>query len=232
MQSFDLIEMWHNMAFLAKVVNVLLGVCSVYSLWVIIDRLFSLRSVRAKSVRFVLALRDQLKTRNVEGTLALATSQSDNPVARVVKEAMTEYREGTELLRRGGHDAEYDPVEAVERVIDRTKEREVADLKRGLGGLASISSAAPFIGLPGEAWFASHSAMRSTRAPPMPAPRHEISQGCAAIGPRNRIMLGPGTTAMNQGPAERLTTAPARRARRPGWAGSRRRSSRAARCGT
>jgi hypothetical protein len=32
-------------------------------------------------------------------------------------------------------------------VIERTKERETADLKRGLGGLASISSAAPFIGL-------------------------------------------------------------------------------------
>src|SRR4029079_1404220 len=31
--------------------------------------------------------------------------------------------------------------------IERTKEREIADLKRGLGGLASISSAAPFIGL-------------------------------------------------------------------------------------
>ena len=44
-------------------------------------------------------------------------------------------------------EGEYDPIEAIERVIERTKEREIADLKRGLGGLASISSAAPFIGL-------------------------------------------------------------------------------------
>src|SRR4029078_681852 len=44
-------------------------------------------------------------------------------------------------------DVASDPVEAIERVIERVKEREVSNLKRGLGGLASISSAAPFIGL-------------------------------------------------------------------------------------
>ena len=42
---------------------------------------------------------------------------------------------------------DFDIVDAVNRAIERVKEREVAGLKRGLGGLASISSAAPFIGL-------------------------------------------------------------------------------------
>jgi biopolymer transport protein ExbB len=148
MQSFNVIEMWHTMAPLAKLVNILLAICSVYSLWVIVDRFFSLRSVRRKSIRFVLPLRDLLRARNFEGVMQLSTSQNDNPVARLVHDAFLEYREGTEMARaRGGSDSDYDPVEAVERVIDRTKEREVADLKRGLGGLASISSAAPFIGL-------------------------------------------------------------------------------------
>jgi biopolymer transport protein ExbB len=148
MQSFNVIEMWHTMAPLAKLVNILLAICSVYSLWVIVDRFFSLRSVRRKSIRFVLSLRDLLRARNFEGMMQLSTSQNDNPVARLVHDAFQEYREGTEMARaRGAADSDYDPVEAVERVIDRTKEREVADLKRGLGGLASISSAAPFIGL-------------------------------------------------------------------------------------
>lgn len=147
MQSFNLIEMWRNMALLAKLVNVLLAICSVYSLWVIVDRFFSLRSVRAKSVDFVLGLRDQLKQRNIDGALQLAQIRNDSPVARLVRDALTEYREGTEQARQGGHAEEFDPVEAVERVVERVKEREVADLKKGLGGLASISSAAPFIGL-------------------------------------------------------------------------------------
>lgn len=148
MQSFNMIEMWHSMAPLAKAVNVLLAICSIYSLWVIIDRFFSLRSVRAKSVKFVLGLRDQLRSRNLDGAMNLASHMNDSPVARLVRDALTEFKEGGDMLRaKGGHDAEYDPIEAVERVIDRNKEREVADLKRGLGGLASISSAAPFIGL-------------------------------------------------------------------------------------
>ena len=147
MQSFNLIEMWRNMALLAKLVNVLLAICSVYSLWVIVDRFFSLRSVRSKSVDFVLGLREQLKQRNIDGALQLAQIRNDSPVARLVRDALTEYREGTEQARQGGHADEFDPVEAVERVVERVKEREVADLKKGLGGLASISSAAPFIGL-------------------------------------------------------------------------------------
>jgi len=147
MQSFNLIEMWRNMALLAKLVNVLLAICSVYSLWVIVDRFFSLRSVRGKSVEFVLGLRDQLRQRNIDGALQLSQIQPNSPVARMVREAFTEYREGTETARSSGHADEFDAVEAVERVVDRVKEREVADLKKGLGGLASISSAAPFIGL-------------------------------------------------------------------------------------
>ena len=148
MQSFNMIEMWHSMAPLAKMVNVLLAICSIYSLWVIIDRTFSLRSVRTKSVKFVLGLRDQLRSGNLDGAMNLASHMNDSPVARLVRDALTEFKEGGDALaRKGGHDAEYDPIEAVERVIERNKEREIADLKRGLGGLASISSAAPFIGL-------------------------------------------------------------------------------------
>jgi biopolymer transport protein ExbB len=146
MQSFNMIEMWHSMAPLAKLVNILLAVCSVYSLWVIVDRTIALRTVRAKSVKFVIPLRDQLKARNIDGALQLATHMADSPVARLVRDALMEYREGNDLLR-GRADGEFDPIDALERVIDRTKERETADLKRGLNGLASISSAAPFIGL-------------------------------------------------------------------------------------
>lgn len=147
MESFNLVEMWRNMAPLAKAVNVMLAICSIYSLWVIIDRVIGLRSVRIKSTSFVLSLRDQLKYRNIDGAMQLATHQNDSPVARMVKEALTEYREGSDAVRAAREHGEYDPVEAVERVIDRVKEREQADMKRGLGGLASISSAAPFIGL-------------------------------------------------------------------------------------
>lgn len=149
MQSFNLIEMWRLMPPLAKGVNILLALCSVYSLWVIVDRAITLRSVRRRSIRFVDALHKHLQSKNLEGALELAKRKHESPVARLVEEAILEFRAGIAIIQsRQPHEmGEYDVVEAVERVVDRVKEREVAELKRGLGGLASISSAAPFIGL-------------------------------------------------------------------------------------
>lgn len=149
MQSFNLVEMWNGMAPLSKGVNILLAFFSVYSLWVIVDRAITLRSVRRRSIRFVDTLHKHLDSKNIDGALEHAKKKHESPVARIVEEAIVEFRTGIAILqsRTPAELGEYDVVEAVERVVERVKEREIADLKRGLGGLASISSAAPFIGL-------------------------------------------------------------------------------------
>jgi len=41
--------------------------------------------------------------------------------------------------------SKHDKIELTERAIDRTMQRTVADLKRGLGGLGTIGSSAPFV---------------------------------------------------------------------------------------
>ena len=149
MQQFNLIEMWRSMLPLAKTVVVILAIMSVYSLWVMIDRFYAFTKNKRQSMNFVLGLREQLKTRDLEGALRLSQKKPQTAVARVVAEALLEYRDGVYALTHSGPDelGEFDLVDAVNRVIDRAKEREVASLKKGLGGLASISSAAPFIGL-------------------------------------------------------------------------------------
>jgi biopolymer transport protein ExbB/TolQ len=38
-------------------------------------------------------------------------------------------------------------IDAVNRALDRVKEREIADLRRGLSFLATVASSAPFVGL-------------------------------------------------------------------------------------
>ncbi len=149
MQQFNLLEMWNSMLPLAKTVVIILAIMSVYSLWVMIDRFNTFMKAKRQSLAFILALRDQLKSRNLEGALTLSQKKPQSPIARVVAEALAEYRDGIYALTHTGPDelGEFDVVDAVNRVIDRAKEREVASLKKGLGGLASISSAAPFIGL-------------------------------------------------------------------------------------
>ncbi len=149
MQQFNLMEMWHSMLPLAKTVVIILAIMSVYSLWVMIDRFNTFMKAKRQSLAFILALREQLKSRDLEGALTLSQKKPQSPIARVVAEALAEYRDGIYALTHTGSDelGEFDVVDAVNRVIDRAKEREVASLKKGLGGLASISSAAPFIGL-------------------------------------------------------------------------------------
>jgi biopolymer transport protein ExbB len=148
-QSFNVLEMWQHMGALDKLVVSLLIVMSVYSLWVMIDRYLVFSRARRQSDAFVGGLKGHLMRGDLNGALALARAESASPVAKVVAAALAEYQEGMEATHHLGIDelGDFDIVDAVNRAIERVKEREIAGLKRGLGGLASISSAAPFIGL-------------------------------------------------------------------------------------
>jgi len=149
MQSFNVFEMWQHMGVLDKGVVTLLIVMSVYSLWVMIDRALVFQKARRQSDAFVAGLKGHLIKRDLISALALARAESASPVAKVVAAALAEYQDGRDLMKELSPEEllDFDVVDAVQRAVERVKEREVASLKRGLGGLASISSAAPFIGL-------------------------------------------------------------------------------------
>ena len=147
--SFNPIAMWHHMGWVDKGVVSLLLLMSIYSLWVMIDRFAVFSKAKRYSIAFVLALRDRMAKRDLNGALNLSKADPQSPIAKVIFEALTEYRDGLDAIAKTGPDevGEFDVVDAVNRAIDRVKEREIANMKKGLGGLASISSAAPFIGL-------------------------------------------------------------------------------------
>ena len=149
MQSFNPLDMWHHMGWLDKSVVSLLVIMSIYSLWVMIDRAYVFSRAKRHSLNFVLGLRDRMAKRDLNGALNLSKAEPQSPIAKVIHEALTEYRDGLDAVSKTGPDevGEFDVVDAVNRAIDRVKEREVANMKRGLGGLGTISSGAPFIGL-------------------------------------------------------------------------------------
>ena len=72
---------------------------------------------RAKrhSLAFVLGLRDRLKTRDLNGALRLAQSPPQSPIAKVIAEALVEYRDGLQAIAQTGPDevGEFDVVDAV-----------------------------------------------------------------------------------------------------------------------
>lgn len=149
MQDFSLIEMWNHMGPLAKAVDIFLVLMSLYSLGVIIERLITYSAGSRQSLSYVLALREHLQRGNLQGAIEAAAQHKKSPIAKVMHAGLTEYVAGLQALKQSGPNdvGDFDLVDAVNRSLERVKERETANLRRGLGGLATIASAAPFIGL-------------------------------------------------------------------------------------
>jgi biopolymer transport protein ExbB len=147
--SFDLVEMWGQMGLVGRGVVIALAIMSVYSLYVTGERGFTFARARRSSLRYVVDLDTLLKRQNIDGAIARSQETPQPPIARVVAAALDEYNRGLQALKTTGPDevGSFDLVEVVNRSIERVKEREVADLRRGLGALASIASVAPFVGL-------------------------------------------------------------------------------------
>lgn len=147
MQTFSFVEMWHNMGWPARAVVLVLGLMSVYSLGVMAERFKTFLAARRRSLRFVLGLEEKIKARQLRQALELARQRPQAPIARVVAAALEEHEQAVAALQEHTAPGDFDVIDAVYRAIERVKERELADLRRGLSGLATIASAAPFIGL-------------------------------------------------------------------------------------
>jgi biopolymer transport protein ExbB/TolQ len=147
--DFNLVTLWHGTSIPGKAVIVILAIMGVYMLAVGIERWLTFSKARSRSLEFVLNLGQRLRDRNVRAAFELSQLKPQSPISIVIEAALREYTDGLEALKSHGPDdvGDFDLVDNVNRAIDRTKEREIADLKKGLGGLATIASAAPFVGL-------------------------------------------------------------------------------------
>ena len=149
--SFDLVSMWHTMGFFAKFIACVLGVMSIYSLGVMAERLVTYARASAASRQYAEQLRTLLPTRKYGDAVALSKKLRRGHLSKVLGLAIEEYERGVKAIRtRGPEDVgDFDVIAAVNRAIDRSSMRTVADLRRGLGALATVGSTAPFVGLLG-----------------------------------------------------------------------------------
>lgn len=149
--DFSLPGMWAQMGLFAKAVLVGLGIMFLAGLAIIFERLAAFGRAGRQSIRYVMQLQKLLRDRKVPEAIDAASKYPDSPVAKVVRAGLEEYHMGLEALREEGPDdvGDFDLVDAVNRQMERKKERETANLKRGLTWLATIGSTAPFVGLLG-----------------------------------------------------------------------------------
>lgn len=149
--DFTFTGMWAQMGFFAKAVLVGLVIMFLIALAVIFERFRTYGRAKRQSINYIMLLRTYLQERKMQEAVAAAQQHPDSPVAKVVGAGLREYLEGLEALREEGPDdvGEFDLVDAVNRQMERAKERETASLKRGLTWLATVGSTAPFVGLLG-----------------------------------------------------------------------------------
>lgn len=147
--DFNIVSLWQQTSVPGKAVIVILALMGIYMVAISVERYLVFTRARSRSLEFVFSLQQKLRDRDIKGALSLSQLKPQSPIALVIEAALKEYTEGLVALKQHGPDdlGDFDILDAVNRSLDRVKEREVADLKKGLGGLATIASAAPFVGL-------------------------------------------------------------------------------------
>ena len=138
-------DLWQSMGLFAKAIVVVMFVMSAWSWAVTISKWMYLRKSQQETRRFTPEFSRFLQEEQLDGAIKLAEKQKKSHVARVVGEALSEVKP---LLRDRATITAAD-INSVERAVEREILIVSAELKRGLGILATTGSTAPFVGLLG-----------------------------------------------------------------------------------
>ena len=138
----NFMEMWEQMGMLAKLVVVMLGVESVWSIQVMIERYLTYRTTRNQSIAYAPAVADSLESGNFNEAIALTEENEKSHLAKVVGAGLQEFQ-----AHPGADTTSSEAVEAASRASGRATALAIEELKRGLSGLATIGATAPFVGL-------------------------------------------------------------------------------------
>jgi biopolymer transport protein ExbB/TolQ len=138
----NLVEMFQSMGWLALTVVVILGLMSAYSIAVMIERWVTYRSTRKQSRLFTPAVAECLKNGRVDEAIALGEQYNKSHLAKVLVSGLLELQ-----AHAKSQDIPGETIESSKRALERATAIIIEDLKRGLGGLATIGATAPFVGL-------------------------------------------------------------------------------------
>src|SRR5690242_21135419 len=140
--SFDPLAMWNQMTWLAKAVVIGLFIMSAWSIGVMIDRFLAYGAARKQSRQFAPAVAGALREGKLDEAIKIADRYKKSHLAKVVVAGLQEFRAHQDSSEIAGEE-----IEASKRALERAEAIVHAELKRGVSGLATIGSTAPFVGL-------------------------------------------------------------------------------------
>jgi biopolymer transport protein ExbB/biopolymer transport protein TolQ len=140
--QFDVRSVWHNMGWVAKGVVIALFIMSAWSIGVMIDRLLAFNAAKKQSRAFAPAVAGALREGKLDEAIKIADRYNKSHLAKVVVAGLQEFKAHQMSSEIPGEE-----IEASKRALARAEAIVHAELKRGVSGLASIGSTAPFVGL-------------------------------------------------------------------------------------
>ena len=143
--SFSILGLWESMTWMGKSVVIVLALMSVWSLTIAIERLWKFQKAKKESLQVAVGITPLLKQHKLAEAITFAKDKKfrHSHLAKVLAAGLTEFQfQSSESLP-----PDFDLVDSGKRAIERETLMTTAEMKKGLGNLATISTTAPFVGL-------------------------------------------------------------------------------------
>ncbi|WP_394760861.1 protein TolQ [Phenylobacterium sp.] len=147
-ESFNFFVLFMHADWVVKLVMLGLGAASLWSWTVILDKTFRFSGLNREANRF----EDEVASgKSLEEVAAAAGERPRHVLPRMLQGALREWRDARNKgLTTDGQAAFL--IQRIDRVLDAAIARESARVEDGLGSLAIVATASPFIGLFGTVW--------------------------------------------------------------------------------
>ncbi len=139
---FNVYTIWKELTWAGVGVIVVLIIQSVYMIAVGIERWLTYNKAKQQSRQYAPKVAQALKNSNIDEAISISDRHKDSHLAMVVSSGLKEF-----AAHQGNTDISADEMEASKRSLERAIAVKTAELKRGLSGLATVGSTAPFVGL-------------------------------------------------------------------------------------
>jgi biopolymer transport protein ExbB/TolQ len=133
---------WRHMGPVAKVVLLILLIMSIWSIAIMVERYLTFSAARNQSREFAPKVAVTLKGQKIDEAISLSDKYKKSHLAMVVNAGLQEFRAHQLSTEISG-----EVVDASKRALQRATAIKIAEFRRGLSGLATIGSTAPFVGL-------------------------------------------------------------------------------------
>jgi biopolymer transport protein ExbB/biopolymer transport protein TolQ len=140
--AFTITEMVKNLGWVALTVIIILLIMSMYSIAIMVERFLTYSAAKKQSREFAPRVAQALKNDRIEEAINISDKHKKSHLAMVVNAGLQEFR-----AHEASSDISGDEIEASKRALQRAIAIKSAEFKRGLSGLATIGSTAPFVGL-------------------------------------------------------------------------------------